>query len=133
MSRTQRKSGLNHNYFNGAYSVLDEYYRLVEQRNRLAAYRQKHSNTSKWSQEPALATDEELLTKAKETFHRHHRDGRGGLTCTTINTGFKQGAARITRRANRRFCKMVLDEDPRWEDTAYPDTHDGDHHIWEWW
>lgn len=133
MSRTRRKSTLNNNYFSGSLSVLHEFDRLVERRNRYYQMQAQYGREIKWLAKIAAKTDEELMAEAKETYKRQLRDGRDGYTCTTVNTGFKKGAAKITRRANKRFCRMVLKDDERWEDTPYPDEHLGDHHIWDWW
>lgn len=134
MARTRRKSGLNGNYFSGWHSLKHAYNHYY---NRRARYRQSAMqwdvSGSHFINRRANQTDEELLAEARDSYERQFRDGRGGLTCTTINTGFKKGAAKMTRRANKRFCKMVVEDDPRWEDTAYPNGHEGDHHIWDWW
>lgn len=133
MANTTRKPGYNQNYFSGTTSILSEFDKLRNRRTQYSLFDIDGNYVgSRWSIH-AYKTDEELLAEATESYNRQTRDGRNGYTCTTVNSGFKKDAAKATRRANKHFCKMVLDEDPRWEDTPYPNGHEGDTYIWDWW
>lgn len=132
MSRTFRKTARNFNYFSGEDSKVSFVAREFEKRSyyRLLAQSNPHSKTFRRYTEKS---DKEIVAEAVREYHKQFRDGRNGLTCTTVNTGFKKGAAKILRRANKRFCADVVKDSNEWDNKPYPSRKIAKYHIWDWW
>ena len=73
---------------------------------------------------------EEVITKAKANFATYTRDGKWNETGR--NTGFKYAAKKQVRKANKRFCKVVL-QDQDYDNITYPHDHLGDYLVWCFW
>lgn len=70
------------------------------------------------------------IEELRQDYRSHNRDGT--WTETSRKSGFKEEAAEKVRLANKRFCaKVMRDEDV--DNTAYPDGHEGDYLVWNYW
>ena len=82
------------------------------------------------SEEEQLQKYNEEIEKLKKEWAKFTRDGRWSETA--CNQGFKHEAKKIVRRANKNFCHKVM-KDLDYDDEAYPNGHEGDHSVWNWW
>lgn len=76
-----------------------------------------------------LRTKQYFEEKARKEFHALTRDGTHSETAQ--RTGFKKQSAKVVRRANKRFCDLVLNNE--WDEVPQPNGKEGDTHIWSWW
>lgn len=126
MSRTRRKSTENKHYWSGYRTLLQYEDREREYSNRYAGW------DTPWAQKRVM-TEEQIKATAKREFERQFYDGRNGLTCTPISSGFKEKANKVVRRANSRYCYAVMKDEDIWDETSAPIRKEGSKHIWDFW
>lgn len=118
---------LKNNYGASYYTIMFNYY------DSAVKEIEKGPNLNKkfYVREYIELTKEEVIKNASDYFDEHFRDGKGSETAR--RSGFKKEAARHVRRNNRILEKKIINSDDTWENYVYPNEHDGDHFVWNWW
>ena len=136
MSRTYRQP-INSKFFSGYTSQLELYHSKIK--SRLYYEKACHlydgflgSKYACYIAFRANQTDEELFEESLIEFSKQTRDGRNGMTATSMRSGFKHEAARYIRRRNNDVCKHILQGNYDY-DESYPDRKHAKYLMWNWW
>lgn len=76
-------------------------------------------------------SDQQVIDNAVAERRKMTRDGV--YSETAQRSGFKRDATRVVRRANKKYCRDVVNDDNTWEDYPYPTRKLGKHMKWNWW
>lgn len=130
--RTEEEYNILESKVNSKYQEeLKEYYKKINSVNPLYWFtirKPYEPYVSKYKRVLVSITFEEVIAEADKEYLRWTRDQ---WSETSRNSGFKRDAARTVRRANKSYCKKVLQDE--WEELVAPNGHEGDHLIWNYW
>lgn len=127
MSRTRRNSTKSKTNSNKSKIYFLRTRSLIQYENRDRDFTNRFAGPdSPWTQ-----TEEEIKAEIKRDFDRQFYDGRNGMTCTPINSGFKEKAKKAVRNANRRYCRAILSDESIWDKSSAPIEKEGSRYIWD--
>lgn len=84
---------------------------------------------SRFTYEKVFVGKQYFIEEAKAKYKALTRDG--SMSESGRKKAFRKDCARTTRRANKRFCKAVLDD--AWEHLSAPSYSDTSYKVWSYW